>query len=252
MQFDDNLMIGPVVAGGPAIPGLQAANDTAGSSEQTRGIGPLGREYVYDIVPVTAATANLAALQTTAGAGNLALAAAAGVTKVVRPDGTAAYQFDVPRAVSLTSAGNISAVVFTVSGYDVYGQAMSATLNGPNANTVNTLKAFYQVTQIAVSAAVATNTSAGSSDVLGLPVICSDAGYVDRAGWAGALAADAGTFVAADATTPATSATGDVRGTYKPSSASNGARRLVMGILLPSTAVGPQATRAGALGVTQA
>lgn len=252
MQHDDNLMIGPVVAGGPAVPGLQAANDAAGSSPQSRGIGPLGREFVYDVVPATLATANLAALQTTAGAGNLALAAGAGVTKVVRPDGTTAYQFDVPRAVSLTSAGNISAVNFTVSGYDVYGQPMTQTLAGPNANTVNTLKAFYQVTQIAVSAAVATNTSAGSSDVFGLPVLVSDGGYFDRAGWAGALAPDAGTFVAADQTNPATSATGDVRGTYKPSSASNGVKRLVLGILLPSTAVGPQATRAGALGQTQA
>jgi len=252
MQFDDNLLIGPVVAGGPPVPGLQAANDTAGASPQTRGIGPLGREYVYDIVPAALATANLAALQITAGAGNLALTAGAGVTKVVRAYGTTAFQFDVPRAVSLTSAANISAVNFTVSGFDIYGQPMSQTLAGPNVNTVNTLKAFWQVTNIAVNGAVGTNTSAGTSDIFGLPVICSDGGYVDRAGWAGALAADAGTFVAADATNPATAATGDVRGTYKPSSASNGAKRLVLGVLLPSTAVGPQANRAGALGVTQA
>jgi hypothetical protein len=252
MQFDDNLMIGPVVAGGPAVAGLQAANDSAGSSKQTRGIGPLGRVFVYDVVPAAVATANLAALQTTVGAGSLVLTAGAGVTQVSRPDGTTAYQFDIPRAVSLTSAGNESGVNFTVSGYDIYGQPMTQVLAGPNADTVTTLKAFWQVTSIAVNGAVATNTSAGSSDVFGLPVICSNAGYIDRAGWNGALAADAGTFVAADATSPATSATGDVRGTYKPSSASDGVKKLVLGILLPATAVGPQATRAGALGVTQA
>lgn len=252
MQFDDNLMIGPVVAGGPAVPGLQAANDTAGSSEQTRGIGPLGRVFVYDVVPATLATANLAALQTTAGAGNLVLTAGAGVTKVARPDGTTAYQFDIPRAVSLTSAGNISGVTFTVSGYDIYGQPMTQALAGPNANTVNTKKAFWQVTNIAVNGAVATNTSAGSSDIYGIPVAVIDGGYIAHAGWNGAFNIDGGTFVAADTTNPATSATGDVRGTYTPSSASNGAKRLVLGIVMPSTAVGPQATRAGALGVTQA
>ena len=44
---------------------------------------------------------------------------------------------------------------------------------------------------------------------------------------------------------------GDVRGTYVPSSACDGTKRLVMGVLLPALAVGPNATRAGALGVNQ-
>jgi hypothetical protein len=251
MQYDDNLMIGPVVAGGPSVPGLQAANDSAGSSPQTRGIGPLAREFVYDIVPLALGTANIAALQTTAGAGNLVLTAGTGVTAVVRPNGATAMQLDVPRAVSLTSGANVSAVNFTVSGIDIYGQPMTQTLAGPNANTVTTTKAFWQILSVSASAAVASNTSVGTSDVLGLPVICSDAGYVDRVGWKNVLAADAGTFVKADATSPATVSTGDVRGTYKPSDATDGVKRLVLGILLPSTAVGPGATRAGALGVTQ-
>lgn len=251
MQFDDNLLIGPVVPGGGSVPGLQAGNDTAGSSPQYRGIGPLGREYIYDIVPHAANTANIAALQTTAGAGNLVLTAGVGVTAVVI-NGVTRYQFDVPRAVSLTSAGNISGVNFTISGYDIYGQPMTQTLAGPNANTVNTKKAFWQIVSIAVSGAVGTNTSVGSADILGIPIAVTDAGYFDRVGWAGALAADAGTFVAADTTNPATAATGDVRGTYQPSTVTNNVRRLVLGILLPSSAVGPQATRVGALGVTQA
>lgn len=252
MQFDDNLMLGPVVAGGPSVPGgIQAANDSAGSSPQTRGVGPVGREYVYDIVPVALSATNIAALQTTAGAGNLTLTAGTGVTSVKRADGSTVLQLDVPRAISLTSAGNDSGVNFTITGFDLYGQPMTQTLAGPNANTVVTTKAFFQVAQIAVNGAVGQQVSAGVSDVFGLPVIVSDAGYIDRVGWANALAADAGTFVAADATSPATAATGDVRGTYKPTSASNGSRRLVLGILLPGTAVGPAATRAGAFGVTQ-
>lgn len=252
MQFDDNLLLGPVIPGGPSIAGLQAGNDTEGSSPQFRGIGPCGRIFVYDIVPATVSTTNLAAGQTLAGAGVLTLSASAGVTKVTRGDGTTAYQFDVPRGVSLTSTGVISAVNFTVSGYDVYGQAMSEVIAGPNANTVNTKKAFYQVTSIATNAAVATDTSAGTSDVYGLPAVAGDAGYIASVKWAGALAQDAGTFTKADATSPATSATGDVRGTYAPSSASNGANRLVIGLLLADAVAGPAASRSGALGVTQA
>jgi len=251
MQFSDNLLIGPVVPGGPAVPGLQAGNDTAGPSPQFRGIGPLARNYVYDIVPATLATANIAALQQTAGAGALVLTAGAGITAVVI-NGQTRLQMDVPRGVSLTSAANESAVNFTVSGFDIYGQPMTETLAGPNANTVSTKKAFWQVVSVSASAAVANNTSVGTSDVLGLPAIVSDRGYVDRVGWNNALANDAGTLTVADATSPATASTGDVRGTYLPSSASNGTKRLVLEILLPSTAVGPAATRVGALGVTQA
>ena len=85
---------------------------------------------------------------------------------------------------------------------------------------------------------------------LGSPVRIPNAGYVARAGWNDTLAEDAGTLVDAVATTPSTT-TGDVRGTYVPSSACDGTKRLVMGILLPALAVGPNATRAGALGVNQ-
>jgi hypothetical protein len=53
-------------------------------------------------------------------------------------------------------------------------------------------------------------------------------------------------------TNPATNITGDVRGTYYPSSATNGIKRLVVVIALPGIASGPNATRIGALGVTQA
>jgi hypothetical protein len=53
------------------------------------------------------------------------------------------------------------------------------------------------------------------------------------------------------ATLTATTTTGDVRGTYLPSSAPDGVKRLVMTIALPAIAVGPNATRIGALGVNQ-
>ena len=82
-----------------------------------------------------------------------------------------------------------------------------------------------------------------------------DAGYLVRVGYNNTLANDTGgssAFVAADMTVTATTTTGDVRGTYVPSSATNGIKRLVVVIALPAIAVGPNATRAGALGSTQA
>lgn len=250
-QFDDDLLLGPAIAGGPySTGGLLAANRAGGSSPMTRGIGPLGRIFVYDIAPLVLGAANVAALQTTAGAANLVLTAGTGVTRVV-VNGQARYQLDVPRGVGITSTSDLTGVNFTVSGYDVYGQPMTQTLAGGSTAKVTTKKAFYQIVSVAASGAVAANVSVGTSDLFGLPVLVGTLAYISRVGWDNVLAANAATALAGDAT-PATAATGDVRGTIaQAGNAADGTRRLVVGILLPGGAVGPDATRAGALGITQ-
>lgn len=258
-QYDDDLVLGPAIAGGPynsastgvAAGGLLAANPAGGSSPMTRGIGPLGRIFIYDQVPLAIVAASLAAAQTLAGAGNLTLKAGTGITAVVDAGGVTRYQFDVPRCVAITSTSDLSAVNFTVKGYDVYGQAMTQTLAGGATATVVTKKAFFQVISIAASAAVAANASAQQSDTLGLPALVADKGYAASIFWNGAAAAAANLTVG-DATA-ASATTGDVRGTYNVGaiSASDGVKRFVMSILLPGAAVGPKATRAGALGLTQ-
>ncbi|NDD54782.1 hypothetical protein EBZ39_13110, partial [bacterium] len=116
---------------------------------------------------------------------------------------------------------------------------------------VNGLKAFYLVTSVSVSGATGTALTVGTTNVLGCPVRVPNIAYVASVKSNNALAQDGGQFVAADTNT-ATTTTGDVRGTYTPATASNGIVRTVMGILLPAIAVGPNATRVGALGVTQA
>jgi len=83
-------------------------------------------------------------------------------------------------------------------------------------------------------------------------IASADAGYLIGVGWAGALARDAGTFAAADTTSPATATTNDVRGTYAPSSSANGSRRLVIAIGLTALQAGPNATQTAAIGVTPA
>lgn len=252
MQHDDNILLGPVVPGGTSIAGLQAGNDATGPSPQMRGIGPVGRVFTYNIAPATLATNNIALAQTTGGAANLVLTAGAGVTAVVDAAGVTRYQLDVPRALALASTADLSAVNLTIKGYDIYGQPMSQLIAGPNNNTVTTLKAFYQVTSISASGAIGTNMTVGTSDIFGLPIRVDDAGYLIKSAWNNTLAQDAGTFVVADVTSPATNATGDVRGTYKPSAnASNGTRRLVLHIHLLGLQAGPNATRLMALGVPQ-
>ena len=213
------------------------------------GVGPLGRIYVWDVVPQAAITNNIAASQAPAAAGALTLTAGTSAKSVINAAGATVIQLDLPRAVKVNCS--TTARAFTVNGFDYYGQAMSEVITVTVAGTAVTgLKAFYQISSVTIAGS-ATAVVVGTSDVLGLPVRVFNASYIASVKSNNALAQDGGLFVAAD-TAIATNATGDVRGTYAPATASNGIVRTTMGILLPAIAVGPNATRVGALGVTQA
>jgi len=213
------------------------------------GVGPLGRIYVWDVIPQAAVTNNIAASQTASGAGAVTLTAGTSVKSVINASGSTVLQLDLPRAVKVNCS--TTARAFTISGYDYYGQAMTETITVSVAGTAVTgKKAFWQIASATIAGS-ATAVVIGTSDVLGLPVRVFNVAYIASVKSNNTLAQDAGTFVAADTAT-ATATTGDVRGTYVPATASDGIVRTVMGILLPAIAVGPNATRTGALGVTQA
>lgn len=106
----------------------------------------------------------IAAAQTTLAAGSLlingALAAGGRVTLTEQ-------QF-----IGISSTGNLSAITFTVAGYDKAGQVLSESLAGPNNDTVVTANAFAVVTGVTVSAAVGTNVTVGTTQSgASLPVI---------------------------------------------------------------------------------
>lgn len=244
MQSSDDLFLGPAYAPGPTVTGNPAPME--------RGVGPMGRVYIFDILPLALQAAGLAVAQAVAAAGDLTLTAGTGVTTSVDAFGTTRYVLDVPRCVTLVSTGaGDTTQTATVYGYDVYGAPMTAAIALNGVTPVVTLKAFKSVTRIAISALAAGNISAGFNDRFGLPVRVTDVAYVVSAKWAQTLADNAGTFVAAVTTDPATAATGDVRGLFTPSSAADGIKRLVMAIAVPAAGSGPQATTAGAYGVTQ-
>ena len=246
-QFSDDLFLGAA----QTYMGVNANNNLGDPAPMDIGVGPVGRIYVWDCVPAAKVANNLVASVTPAAAGALTVRAGTSVTAVVLSSGSTVYQFDVPRAVSVTQVTAGTARDFTVSGFDYYGQAMTETITSVAGSTVDGKKAFYQVSSVTVSGATTTAVTVGSSDVLGAPVRFNNKGYIARVGWNDTLAEDAATVVDADATT-ATATTGDVRGTVTPSSATDGTKRLVVAILLTAIQAGPNATRAGALGVTQA
>lgn len=246
-QISDDLFMGPAL--GPN-PDFSSAGNPAPMSQ---GVGPMGRQFIFDVVPVTLQAAGLATSQNPTSGGSFTLTAGTGVTAVTDSSGTIRYVLDTPRCVTITAAGANTAT-YRVTGYDLYGQLMTQTLAAPSTSTVITTKAFKSIISVTNANATAgtNNLTVGFNDRLGLPVVVPSVVYVASVKWDAALAQDAGTFVAADTTSPATASTGDVRGLYTPSSAANGTRRLVMTISMRSSAVGPQATRVGAFGVDQA
>lgn len=190
---------------------------------------------VYDIVPLALDADGICAQQTLAAAGNALLngALASGGTVTL----------DVPRNVIVDAAGAATAVL-TVTGTDAYGIPMSEaiTLNGVTA--VAGKKAFKTITRIAASIA-ATDFFVGTGDVFGLPIRANSRNYVQTA-WNGTFVTT-GTFVAAVATSPATTTTGDVRGTYAVPDAADATKRLTLYVF-----VFDDNTKTGLYGVTQA
>lgn len=124
--------------------------------------------------------------------------------------------FSKPRNVVAAWTG---AAVLTVTGTDEYGKVVKE--SSASGTTFTGKKAFKTVTKVEVSANV-TGLTVGSGVVLGLPVFIADAVDILKEIVNAAVPGTAG-VVAAGINTTATATTGDVRGTYAPNTAPNGA-----------------------------
>lgn len=153
------------------------------------------------------------------------------------------------RNVRITSVGNDSGATFLVSGYDIYGYPMSQLVTGANAGVAATTKAFKYISSIMPAGTLSgSNVSVGTGDVIGLPLRADFFGDVHIVYNDAVVTAVTG-FTAAVTTDPATTTTGDVRGTYALQTASNATRRLQ--VFLRPDPTNMQSTT-GMFGVTQA
>lgn len=242
MQISDDLQLGPVVPG---------TSNTSGPSPMEVGVGPMGRVFIFDAVPLTLQVAGLAASQNPGSGASFTLAAGTGVTARTRADGTVEYVLDVPRSVTIKATGANTAT-YKITGYDQYGQLMSQTLAAPNTSTVTSTKMFKTVISVTnANAAAGTNgLEVGYSDLIGLPYRLLSRDYVVGSNF-NATAVALTAYTVADQTSPATVSTTDVRGYITLPSAADGTKRLVCSLALPAIACGPNATRIGACGVAQ-
>ncbi len=246
MQVSDDLYIGTAFIGG--------SNASSGSSNMTTGVGPLGRQYCFDVVPAASGTTtgqNQICLSQNLPNGALTMTAGTGTTAGTANDGNAIVILDCERTIAVYSGADHSSKTMTISGYDRYGAPMSQTITCPNTTTVQTTKTFKSVKSVVSSGAIASACVVGLGTGIGLPYRLTDLGYVSSVMYnQTAITISSTACKVADVTSPATVSTTDVRG-YIIVGATDNAKRLVVNYSLPALACGPNATRIGAVGVTQ-
>lgn len=117
----------------------------------------------YSVDWIALSTTNIGALQASTNGTPLVFATpvttanfASGINSVY-----AAMPFNNVRLVSLTSAGNLSAINYTITGVGSQGQIITEVLAGPNTNTVYSVNAYIQVNSIVPSATSVIQISIG-------------------------------------------------------------------------------------------
>ena len=182
-------------------------------------------------------------------------AQATGTTALAQPFGQSntVYLWNpqavVSRAVNVTGSSSATGGNILISGYDIYGVPMSEVIAAPaSATTVNGKKAFKYIASVVPQFTDAHNYSVGTTDIYGLPLLANFFSDVAINYNNAVITANTG-FTAAVTTSPATTGTGDVRGTYALQSAADGSKRLsIRQFILPANA----GSITGLFGVTQA
>lgn len=249
MQISDDVFLGTAFVGG------SNTSPSGDPSPMTTGVGPLGRGYCFDVVPAASnTTTSQNEICTSANLPNGALTLTANGTTTTTgtdPFGNVIVVLDCERTVAVYSGADLSSKTITVTGYDRYGFVVSQTITAPNTTTVQTTKCFKSIKSVVSSGAIASAVVVGIGTGIGLSYRLTDLGYMMSCMYNQTAIVISSTKVkVADTTSPATVSTTDVRG-YVIADQTDGTKRLVVNYMLPALASGPNATRIGAVGVTQ-
>lgn len=135
----------------------------------------------------------------------------------------------IARAVNITGNAGSTAQNFTVAGYDLWGQPQTEVIAfAGGAVTTNGKKAFKAIVSITPATTDGGHSlSAGTTDIFGFAMRNAFWELVN-AYWNGAFITASTGWLAADDTDPATTSTGDSRGTYAVQSASDSSKRLAL------------------------
>jgi hypothetical protein len=218
----------PFAAGSSLIPSIAPSTGTAPVSGTALTLVPLSSNGAFlttIIAPETGAPVSVIAVDSTAATLNFGTA---GTIAIWNP------QAGTGRCMSvITSCTNTNSEVYIVRGRDMYGFKMTENIVGSTTSTGTGtgLKAFKYIQSIVVSTTVSvtsTGVTVAFSDTYGMPIVTNYWGNTTIAISSGGLYSTPLTaFTSAKCLVGSTAAvqtatTGDVRGTYASTQASNG------------------------------
>jgi hypothetical protein len=128
----------------------------------------------------------------------------------------------------ITTASGASTGTVTIRGYDIYEQPMSETQTIVGTGVTVGKKAFAYISsvQLNTGSALTGTLSIGTGNVFGLNVRADEVEY--QQGFQGGVAIPITSYIMADQTSPATSTTGDVRGTVAMTTPNSTTRLIVL------------------------
>jgi len=170
----------------------------------------------------------IAAAQAVVGAGDLDLSGGAFTT-----DGIATIEAARNVAILSSNAGDTTQTA-TVTGRDLMGNPQVEDIAFNGTTEAVGAKAFSEVSNVAIDAALAGNASVGTSVTLanielGLDVqLLNLYDVLHQVDGAGAAEGTIANWTVADVTSPATATTGDTKGTFNPATLPDGAEDLIL------------------------
>jgi hypothetical protein len=124
----------------------------------------MGRPLQYDVDPIDVDTDGIAENQKTAGAANLVLNGALADlgTALIFDMSDAGYSSGIAGVkISIDSAGDVSSVIFTITGKDENGFSQTETITNVTTTAVNSTKFWSYISNIAADSEVTSNVFIG-------------------------------------------------------------------------------------------
>jgi hypothetical protein len=213
--------------------------------------GYISPTYNFIIKPATPTADALMTAQIIGAAGYAPLRAVpSGGASVNSDTSESLWVLDEARAITVTGVAGTTLAQIRVWGYDIRGVPMMEQRDGPvGATTVTFQKAFKAISKIYFSAGTTANVSIGTSNVFGMPYRIVNSSQILKISFnnfdylfgttaapaaalytiTGGALTSSGAFTFAD-NTAASATTGDVRGTFAPTTAADGARQMLVSL----------------------
>ncbi len=191
-HFSDGVRVGPII-GSTFAPGANVLSPSTQIPSPVDSLAPgiyMTPTSLLDIIPATAGVNNVATAYTAVAGGFVPLvtASAYGITYLTSYAGVPnVLQLDCARNISISGVAGVTSQIFTVFGWDQYGQPLTEQIQGPAGATIRYgNKAFMYIQSVYVAAGTAAAITVGTGNTFGLPYLMAYPNYsLNSVTWAG-------------------------------------------------------------------